>query len=186
MSQPRHDLIAMLPTLIAQKVTGIIPGLAQCEGITGRFDVNRLKRTGIQTPAVLISLMGLRQSQGYAGPVHTYTADFAAFVVTKDAVGLKRHEAAGAIVQAVLRLTPDNNWGQSGVGHAMDVQATSLSNEELEKQGVALWGVSWTQQVQLQGYEIPGPVPVALYLGQAPLVGPGNEDEYTQIGGATP
>jgi hypothetical protein len=186
MSQPRPDLVAQLPNLIAQKVTGIIPGLAQCEGITGRFDAERLKRAGIQAPAVLVSLMGLRQGQGYAGHVQTYVADFAAFVVTKDAVGLKRHEAGGAIVQALLRLIPDNNWGQIGVGYAEGVQATSLNNEALDKQGVALWGISWTQTVMLQGYEIPLPLPIALYLGMDPGIGPGNEDEYTQITGATP
>ena len=68
----------------------------------------------------------------------------------------------------------------------MDVQATSLNNEALEKAGVALWGISWTQTVVLQGYEIPLPLPISLYLGQDPNIGPGNEADYSQIGGAAP
>lgn len=189
MSQPRHDLIAQLPTLIAARVTGILPGLAQCEGITGRFDVVRLGRTGVNAPAVLISLIGLRQGKAYAGDgggIQTYQADFAAFVIARDTLGLSRDESAGAMVQAMLRLIPENRWGQIGVGPATEVQATSLNNEAIFKKGLALWGISWVHQLGLQGYEIPLPLPIDLYLGQAPDIGPGNEDDYTLITGGAP
>jgi hypothetical protein len=186
MTAPRHDLVAALPGLIAVKISAVLPGLATCEGIAGRFDVDRLKRTGTKAPAVLVSMLILRPAQTYAGPVYTYDADFAAFVITKTTQGLSRDEAAGNIVQALLRLLPDNNWGQGGVGPCRDVTATPLNSEAIQKEGMALWAVSWSQLMQMEGYAVPLPLPIDLYLGQAPDIGPGNEDKYTQITGVTP
>ena len=106
----------------------------------------------------------------------------AAFVVTKDRLGLSRDDAAAAIVTALLKLVPDNRWGEAHLATAADVEAEAVVTPELDKQGVCLWAVGWRQNLTLDTFAVPAPLPIALYLGQAPEVGPGNEADYVRVG----
>lgn len=185
MSLPRPDLLFALPGLVAETIRLSLPALATCRGFAGRFDVAVLKRLGLAAPAVLVSRLGARQSELLAGPHKLFEADMAAFIVTKDALGLPRDEAAQSISSVLLRLIPEKTWGQVGVGAAQRVREVGMITEASEKEAISLWAVTWMQPLALDGYSLGTPQPVSLYVGQAPQTGAANVADYVGIG-ATP
>ncbi|MFO1174469.1 MAG: hypothetical protein U1E48_04585 [Paracoccaceae bacterium] len=182
MTTPRHDLLFALPGLVATQISTVLPALGTCKGFAGRFDVAVLKRLGIAAPAVLVSRLGCRQAEVMAGPHKLFEADMAAFIVTKDALGLPRDEAAQNISAVLLRLIPEKTWGQVGVGAAQKVREVGMITEASEKEAISLWAVTWMQPLALDGYLITAPQPIDLYVGQAPNIGAANTGSYEQVG----
>nr|WP_205702106.1 hypothetical protein [Candidatus Hamiltonella defensa] len=73
----------------------------------------------------------------------------AAFVVTGDRRQLPKDEAALAIVESLLVLIPGQRWGVTGTMDAKGVKADNLFSGQVERQGVAMWAVTWEQSVRL-------------------------------------
>lgn len=178
------NFIARLPGAIAAKLHALLPGLRQCEGMEGRFDLDELKTVTARAPAVLVARLGSSMPRPLAGPHWHYHLRMAAFVVTKDALDLKRDLAAGAICQALLQRIPGATWGLPDCGEARDVADQSLSGSALKAKGIALWAVTWTQPVVLEQLPEQILIPVQLYVGQSPAIGATHLDDYEQIGGA--
>lgn len=184
MSAARTTLLSELPDLIAGEVKFTFPDLRQCEGMAGPFNLEDLKASGIKAPAVLISMLGLRQAKTYSGAVQSYVMDMAAYVVTRDGLGLARDDAAANICQGLLALIPDRDWGEADLGSAEKVAARSLVTRAVKKTTTSLWAVTWSQPVTFRGQDYAGPQPIELYVGQAPDIGADHEADYEQIGGA--
>ena len=178
MTAPRSDLLAALPGCAADSIRAVLPQLRDCRGIAGRLNLDEIKRRGINAPAVLVSRLGARQSQAYAGPLQVFRVNMAAFVVTRDAVGLAREDAAQAITGTLLRLIPENTWRQIGVGPAEKVAEQALATTDTEKNAISLWAVTWEQDVTLQGPPEPDEIVPELYLGQSPAIGAAHEADY--------
>lgn len=177
------DFLATLPGVIAAQLHQLLPGLRQCEAMEGRFDLDELKTVTARAPAVLVARLGAAMPRPLAGPHWHYHLRVAAFVVTKDALDLKRDLAAGTICQALLQRIPGATWGLAAAGPAQDVADQSLSGASLKAKGIALWAVTWTQPVVLEDLPAKILIPVSLYVGQAPAIGAAHEDDYTLIGG---
>ncbi|MBN2740049.1 MAG: hypothetical protein JXR35_04010 [Rhodobacteraceae bacterium] len=183
MSDPRPDLLAALPDLIADRIKVSLPDLRTCKGQSGRFDVEALKKFGLAAPAVLVATTRISQGQTYAGPHATFTIEMAAFVVTKDGLGLSRDAAAAQICQTLLAMLPDRTWSEPGVGPAEAVTALPLITAAQTGIASSLWAVTWRQPITFTAIPVSQPQPIELYVGQHPNVGGANADDYTQIGG---
>lgn len=177
------DFLAKLPGVIAGQLHELLPGLRQCEGMEGRFDLDELKTVTARAPAVLVARLGATTPRPLAGPHWHYHLRMAAFVVTRDTLDLRRDLAAGTICQALLVRIPGATWGLAECGDARDVADQSLSGSALKAKGIALWAVTWTQPVVLEALPAPGQVALELYVGMAPEIGAAHEDDYVRIGG---
>lgn len=167
------DLLSRLPGAICTAIAQALPELRDCLPHAGRFDLAELKSFATRAPAVRVALLGLGREAEGGGPTWEYEARLAAFVVVTDRPGLPRHEAAIAITQRLVTLIGAARWGQP-VGQAKGVAADNLYSSGLREQGVALWGVTWIQSVQL--YPTPAsaaPLPTRLY---ATGLGPAADD----------
>ena len=185
MTATRPDLLAALPGLVAARIKLVLPGLRECRGIAGRFNLDMLRAKGVAAPAVLVSRLRLRQDQTFAGPHHSYIVQMGAFIVAKDELGLGRDEAVANMAQALLQLIPDMLWGlPADLGGAVDVAEEPILSIGTEKQAVALSAVTWSQPVALRGLPEAPAITPELYLGQAPRIGAAFEDDYELIGGA--
>ena len=183
MSDPRPDLLAALPDLIAAQIKLWLPDLRTCKGQAGRFDIEALKKTGVAAPAVLIATTRLSQGETYAGPHATFMIEMAAFVVTKDGLGLTRDAAAAQICQTLLALVPNKTWGEPDVGGAEAVAALPLITAAQTGMASSLWAVTWRQPITFSAIPASEPQAIELYVGQSPNIGSANEDSYDQIGG---
>lgn len=182
MSDARPDLFAVICDTVATSIKVVLPELRECRGMAGRFDVETLKRLGIAAPAVLVSRLGARQSAVNSGPHVLFDVSLAAFVVTKDALGLKRDEAAANICQTLLQLVPMKTWLLGGVGPADNVEEQSLITAASENSASSLWAVTWTHQVALKTYPTFMTVPLSLYVGRDLTDGAGSLPNFEQIG----
>jgi len=113
----------------------------------GKFNVEELKRIAVQSPACLITMLGgpfTRQGVQAVGAVQ-----IVAFVVTGGTSATKRDEAALVLAEALAGLVAENKWDYE---HAKAPERMALGNlysGELDRAGVALWAVTWTQQADL-------------------------------------
>ena len=176
-------LLQDLPGIVAARLKLILPGARQCEGIAGRFNLERLKTDAIRTPAILVSILDLKQNGGAAGPVHYFDLSMAAFIVTKDQLGLGRDAAAAAMTTAIAAYVPDRRWGRADCGEARGVRGQSVVTAGWQKSAASLWAVTWTQPATFTPSDTAEPVDLALYVGQVPQVGPDHAQDYTLIGG---
>lgn len=177
------DLLSTLNDTIAATVKTWLPQLATCKGMAGRLDVDALARDGIKAPAVLISRLGARQMRGTSGPQPAFALDMAAFVVTKDALGLQRDAAAANICQLLLMRIPNRVWGLEDLGEAREVEEQSLISSASQGKAVSLWVVTWVQPVSFVAAPAPSEISPTLYVGQAPAIGTDHVADYDQIGG---
>lgn len=178
----RPDLLSALPGLVADRIRPVLPELRACHGMVGGFDLEELKRVGVAAPAVLVSRLGLEAVRPMGGPHRLFHVNMAAFIVARDQLGLPRDEAMGNIASAILRLVPDANWGEPGVGPAEQVSERVLVNSAARNVTTNLAAVIWKQPIVLEPLPETETVPIQLYLGQAPNVGTGNADQYDMIG----
>jgi hypothetical protein len=161
--------LAALPGLIAEQIAETLPALRSCDGMVGGFDLDELKRQGVSAPAVRVSLLRVRPKATESGPHRRWNAEMAAFVVTKDTLGLKRDIAAMGIVQTLLRMIPDSNWAEPGVGPAEGVEARVIVDRGARDLAVHLSAVTWSQPLTLAALPEGTPLPIDLYVGGEPL-----------------
>lgn len=178
------SLLADLPEIIAASIKVVMPQLAQCKGMSGRFDIEQIKRLGVSAPAVLISRLRTVQDKTYAGPHVTFGVEMAAFVICKDGLGAGRHEMAGRIAQTLLTLIPNCNWGQpDDIDGATGVQELPLTTKVTDEAGMAVIAVTWSHVISLTSLPLGEAISPEVYLGVAPNIGAAHESEYIQIGG---
>ena len=185
---------------VAAEIKVWIPDLRTCDVHDGRFDLAELKRRTLQTPAVLVSCLGTVSVTDQGDESLNALRHWAAFILTGTLPGLTRGDGARNLVDAleililrgVLRTDEitgeqslSNRWGLKGVGPAEQVRSQNLYGGTIDKQGVALWIVSWRQSLRLRPLQRDEdcPIPSELYLGQAPEIGAGHEADYKRVDG---
>lgn len=135
---------------IAAELAAAIPELKTCEGHGGRFDLQELRRVAAKAPAVFVACLGFGDAEEEGDT--TAELSWAAYVVTKDAPGKPRDEAALAIAQALAVHIPGNRWGlDDAEGRPEGIRGQNLYSDRLDKQGVAMWAISWRQRMNLGG-----------------------------------
>lgn len=168
MSLP-HDLLATIPSRAAEAIHRALPDLRECAAMVGGFDVEELKRQSIAAPAVRVSLLAIRPLAAEAGPRRRWSASLAAFVITRDRMGIDRDTGALIITQALLGLVPENNWAIPGVGPAERVEARVIVGRGAREITTHLSAITWSQALVLDDLPAGGTVPGQLYVGGEPL-----------------
>jgi hypothetical protein len=118
-------------------------GLATVAPHRGRITGPELARLGARAPAVLVGCLGWGALRDMAGETEA-NLEWVAFVVTKDAPGVDRGTSALVIANAIGGLVMGNTWGLDGQDPT-NVSARNLYAGDVDKQGLALWLVSWRQ-----------------------------------------
>ena len=176
-------------TAVADEIHAWLPDLKTCRPHDGRFDLPEVKRFALQAPAVLVSCLATLSVTDRGDQSVDADRSWAAFVLTRSTPGLTRGEAARNLVDAlellILRGIVEededpitgqqqlaNRWGLTGVGPAEQVRSQNLYGGTIDKQGVALWVVTWRQFLRLKPLieEEDCPIPSHVYLGQDPEI----------------
>ena len=135
---------------IAAGVREALPDLKTCAPHDGRFQAAELRRWAVGAPAVLIAWMGTTQTETPGVRWTDCEQQLAAFVVTRDRPGLPRGKAARDIVSALLLLIPRARWGSTDIAATERLEARNLFSGAVDKNGVALWVVTWRQTLRLE------------------------------------
>lgn len=114
----------------------------------GRFTLQELKRRAQGRVSVPVACLGVISAEpGAAGT--NVTAAWGAYVVCGDRTGISRDTGALSIVTALLPLIAGNEWGREDVDAPQRIRADNLYSSQLDKSGVALWAVTWRQEIIL-------------------------------------
>lgn len=115
---------------------------------SGRFDAGELARVSVNAPAVFISALaqsGINNSNGSSSA----TVSWAAFVVTTNVPQVPRDVSALLVVDILKRVIPDNRWGLEEEAESLpkNIQAQNLFSADIDARGVAMWALSWQQDI---------------------------------------
>lgn len=151
---------------VRAELAGLFPDLKACQVHDGKFNQAELKRIATKTPALLVALLGVTKVTDPGTEQSDAELQLAAFVVTRSSPGLDRGPAARALMEALLIHVPRTRWGLTGVSSGRDVRAQNFYAGEIDRQGVALWAVSWRQPVRLGDsiFDDDGTLPSRLYV----------------------
>jgi len=175
-------LLTDLRAAVHKEIDAVLPDLKDCREIEGRFDLEELKRASLRAPGVLVSLMGVKKSGELAGDASTFAASMAAFIVTKDLLGVARDVAAMNIGTRLLDLVDCNLWNMDALGEPENIRLESLITGKSRDVKASLWAVSWDQPFTFFEPET-GPLGAALYVAHAPDGISADEADFVQIGG---
>lgn len=117
----------------------------------GKFDKEELKRIALQSPAALVAVM--------AGPVEREGGEamcdaiFTVFVITKGSSQTQRETAVIALAQEVGKLAVHDSWAYEHARAPTGVRLDNLYAGEIDRMGVALWAVSWSQYTAIAPFD---------------------------------
>lgn len=134
---------------IMNHINAQLPQLKAVDSHPGRFNLDELKRIATRLPAVRVALMGMPTVNRLETGENEAVIRMAAFVVTGDRRQLPKDESALAIVESLLVFIPGQRWGLKGAMDARGVKADNLFSGKVERQGVAMWAVTWEQSLRL-------------------------------------
>ena len=135
---------------IVDVITAANPTIKTVETRPGKFDITDLKRIGAgKIPAALVSILGLPKVTRTATDENALDVRLAVFIITKDKGAQNKDAAALDIVEDLLARIPDNRFGVQAVGVPESVKADNLYSGNLDKTGVAIWAITWSQSVRI-------------------------------------
>jgi hypothetical protein len=141
------SITAVQQAIVTTLKTGLTD-LKTCDIHGGSFDVQELLRVSVRAPGVLVTVLDATVDGGAFPPAAQVT--FAAFIYAADKPGMPRGQAALALAEAALALIYGADWGISDVQTTpSQIQARNLFSTQLDKKGVAIWGISWQQKIEL-------------------------------------
>jgi phage gp37-like protein len=168
---------------IVSEVSQVLPQRRKCERHNGRLDAAALRRAVQAAPAVLVTCLGFPNIAKRSNGEIAVTAQFAAFVVTRDTAALDRTAAASSIAGALVTLIDDNRWQREDTFDPENLRAENLFNDQLDGIGCTIWVVSWRQDL-LTGEDAcqeDGSFPENLYIGWSPEIGAAHKEDYRNI-----
>lgn len=133
---------------IAQHLQGALDGVYVSEH-GGAFSSADIERYAKKSPAVIIACLGVPSFEMQANTM-TAAPIFAAFCLAAENSKERRDIAALLLAESVAVEIPRNRWNGSASGTPKTPTASNLYSTPLDKKGIALWAVRWTQQVDLQ------------------------------------
>ena len=117
----------------------------------GGFTFDELKKYAKRSPAAIVALLKI-DAEYTAGATAAY-CHFVVVLVTEDRPASEKRDQAIDYSDLLLRIInrSGNRWGLStqNVGAPLDITARNLYARPLDDQGVAMWAIAWSQQIDL-------------------------------------
>lgn len=147
---------------IAAGLAAAVPALEVCSPIGGNVDLGEVLRRSTQLPAAFVFCVGTDDAIVLLDKVRT-TATFAAVLVTKSAneqppVKNDRASVAARLAGRLLyNVATAKVWGNDEVASApTNIDSRNRYSTAGDKAGIAIWAVSWDQQIWLAQDPAPG------------------------------
>ncbi|MEB2508931.1 hypothetical protein SB379_00795 [Burkholderia multivorans] len=127
----------------------------------GQFDAEEVGSVSFVAPAAFSTFLGWRKlpkSGQYIGGRHAWYARLAVFVVTKHASRVERMRAAILRAEVVSRVLSE--WDRPACfGRPENVVAENMYSRKFDAKSLAVWMVSWWQEVEFDGLLNPDELP---------------------------
>lgn len=139
----REIICGVLQTEIAE--------LKTCEPHGGRFNIDELKRVCAKAPAVFVSMLSAGRVNADNGGTNA-VINFAVYVVTKRTSRVSEDQLVLNLVQKLIQILARQQWGlDESEKEPENIKAQNLFSQKVDRQGVAMWGITFSQQFDLGG-----------------------------------
>ncbi|MCF1457749.1 MAG: hypothetical protein LPH21_09355 [Shewanella sp.] len=142
---------------------------------------NSLKREQVNTPAVLIEAGEMKPGTRLTGGRLAVNVEFIAHCmlsVKTPNVELEIRNFAGKLMQHVAQ----NRWGLGESVEAPTELSAFPGSFKPDDHGYESWVVTWSQTVHLgEVWQEADFLPAKVWLGEAPNIGAGHEDDYKEL-----
>lgn len=136
-------------TAIAAGIKTKLPELRTCKGFHGRFDNQLVKQYFNAAPGVLVFSPAVASAKQQARqPICSWR--WVAYAFASGPSAQKRHDMALLLGEALVGLIVNEKWGVNGASQASDVRGESIYDDELDKDGLAVWAIAWTQPFDIE------------------------------------
>jgi hypothetical protein len=147
-------MIGALLDAICARLRDRLPGVRSVERHGGSFDLEELKRIAVQAPCVRVALVGCGRAERESSGELVLPLSLALVVVARDSavegVGrTPRDAAAMALASAAMMAVDRSRFGLANVGAPKDLSAVNEYSGQVDRTGVAIWQVTWTQAIAL-------------------------------------
>lgn len=153
MSGPLTDLADGLGRIVTALTTTLPDGTTVLRA-GGAFDAAEIRRHVTRAPAVIVTCLGAGDYARLAIGHWTVNAQLAAYILCRDTPPTSTRETqALGLVTDVLQAVARSNWGDPlayDLADSASLDATNLYSGDLDAVGVALWAVTWRQQLRLE------------------------------------
>ncbi len=117
------------------------------ESFRGKWDAARIRKYGRRAPALIVSINATEEAMLSGEHVQVAVA-MSIGVMTRTDDG-PADDACIALITALLRLLPSNDFDVECVSGAEEVVSKNLFSETIEGTAMNLWGVAWMSTVRL-------------------------------------
>lgn len=120
------------------------------ESHPGRFTESELSRISRAPRAVRVAIEDIAETNVSPMGKTQYRLLMAAFVICSDKQGPDRTESAIECVEKVISVLPRNRWNSDNYFPVQEasINAQNLYSGEIEKKGIAMWAVTWSQIIK--------------------------------------
>lgn len=132
---------------IIDAVRSGMPHLREVTALGGRLDLDEVRRQSTSLPAVVVAALSVPVTEIIGGQLRV-TVRWGAFIACADAPGpnkVSRDEGVLLLTGELLRLISSPEWPR----RATKVSANSAWSTKLDRQGVAIWAVSWDEKLEV-------------------------------------
>lgn len=140
---------------MAAKIKTDLPELKTGEAVGGVFDLAEMRRHSTTMPAVYVCCTGTQKGRQQSGKFHCRGLFLAVLAIDSRAVGQQTPpDRASAVLRlagrALHKIAGAGNWAQAEVaGIPEDVASRNPYNAAIDANNLALWAVTWEQQLEL-------------------------------------
>jgi hypothetical protein len=119
----------------------------------GRFGADSLRRYAALAPAALVANLGI---SGFEedGSELVAVCRWGVYVLTRGSSQISRDSQALALIEALAILVRGNFWGDTARSRPKNISAENLFSGELDKSGVALWAMTWAQELEIEEIDV--------------------------------
>ena len=138
---------------VRDRLNEIMPDLAACEVIAGRFNLEQLEGRSFRAPAAFVGVLKSPVDLMPDGRV-SLKANCAVFLVTEGRED-KRDAAAWTMAEAVIAILGSTaHWGIAGIGLTEKVEVEPVVSATIARKGVTLIAVTWSNEIRRIGDNI--------------------------------
>ncbi len=134
---------------IIEQLTEALPdGFPQeVRGHRGQFNsLKEIQKIAVRKTTALVACRGFTNANADYGET-VATVQWVIFVLTQEG-RQPRDELAGAIVNNVLKLLPNNDWGVAK-SNPEKINGRNITSGDIDKAGMALWAITWQQDMPI-------------------------------------
>lgn len=112
-------------------------------------NAREVKRFSSRSPAVVVPVPRFLEVENHSGTTLA-RAQCSVFIVAKNKGKEGRDLIAATVAEKALQQIPEQRWGINTYSTPESLSGRSLYSTELDELGVALWGIAWTQIIELE------------------------------------